>query len=38
MHSELEKRNMKFYYPFLEIYEHWNEDETKLETEILFAL
>jgi effector-binding domain-containing protein len=38
MHSELEKRNMKFYYPFLEIYGHWTEDETKLETEILFAL
>lgn len=38
MHSELEKRNMKFYYPFLEIYGHWTNDETKLETEILFAL
>jgi effector-binding domain-containing protein len=38
MHSELEKRNLNFYYPFLEIYGHWTNDENKLETEILFSL
>ncbi len=38
MHSELEKRNLNFYYPFLEIYGHWTNDETKLETEIIFSL
>jgi effector-binding domain-containing protein len=38
MHSELEKRKISFYFPFLEIYGHWTADETKLETEILFAL
>jgi effector-binding domain-containing protein len=38
MHSELEKRNINFYYPFLEIYGHWTNAETKLETEIIFSL
>ena len=38
MHIELEKRGINFYYPFLEIYGHWTNDETKLETEILFSL
>lgn len=38
MHSELAKRNLNFYFPFLEIYGHWTEDETKLETEIIFSL
>jgi effector-binding domain-containing protein len=38
MDSALEKRNIKPHLPFLEIYGHWNEDETKLETEILFSL
>jgi effector-binding domain-containing protein len=38
MHNELEKRGISFYYPFLEIYGHWTNDETKLETEILFSL
>jgi effector-binding domain-containing protein len=38
MHRELEKRNIPFYFPFLEIYGHWTPDENKLETEILFAL
>ena len=38
MHSELEKRNIPFFFPFLEIYGHWTPDENKLETEILFAL
>jgi predicted transcriptional regulator YdeE len=38
MHAELEKRNILFYFPFLEIYGHWTPDENKLETEILFAL
>jgi effector-binding domain-containing protein len=38
MHAELAKRNMDFYFPFLEIYGHWTPDETKLETEILFSL
>jgi effector-binding domain-containing protein len=38
MHAELAKRNIDFYFPFLEIYGHWTPDENKLETEILFAL
>jgi effector-binding domain-containing protein len=38
MHKELEKRKISFHYPFLEIYGHWNKDETKLETELLFSL
>jgi len=38
MHEELRKRNIDFYYPFLEIYGHWTNDETKLETEIIFSL
>ena len=38
MHSELENRNLGFYYPFLEIYGHWTNDESKFETEIIFSL
>ena len=38
MNSELEKRILNSYYPFLEIYGHWTEDENKLETEIIFSL
>lgn len=38
MHTELEKRKLNFYYPFLEIYGHWTNDESKLETEIIFSL
>jgi len=38
MHSELAKRNMDFYFPFLEIYGHWTVDENKLETDIIFSL
>jgi len=38
MHDELAKRNMDFYFPFLEIYGHWTPDESKLETDILFSL
>lgn len=38
MHDELERRKIPFHYPFLEVYGHWIPDETKLETEILFAI
>ena len=38
MHEELGKRNIQFFYPFLEIYGHWTNDENKLETEIIFSL
>ena len=38
MHAELAKRNMDFYFPFLEIYGHWEPDESKLETDIIFSL
>jgi effector-binding domain-containing protein len=38
MNEELRKRNIDFYYPFLEVYGHWTNDETKLETEIIFSL
>jgi effector-binding domain-containing protein len=38
MHAELAKRNMDFYFPFLEIYGHWMPDETKLQTDIIFSL
>lgn len=38
MHAELARRNLDFYFPFLEIYGHWTPDESKLETDILFSL
>lgn len=38
MHAELAKRNLDFYFPFLEIYGHWDADESKLETDIIFSL
>ena len=38
MHAELSKRNLNFFFPFLEVYGHWTPDESKLETDILFSL
>ncbi|WP_299460773.1 GyrI-like domain-containing protein [uncultured Gimesia sp.] len=36
--EELKKHNVKPDYPHLEIYGHWNADETKCETTILIGL
>lgn len=38
MKSELKAMEINYHYPLIEIYGHWNEDESKLETEILFSL
>jgi len=36
--EELKRRGLIVGYPGLEIYGHWNDDESKLETEILMAI
>lgn len=36
--EELKKKGLATGFPWLEIYGHWNEDEFKLETEILICL
>jgi effector-binding domain-containing protein len=38
MHRELEKRKIVFHFPLVEIYGHWTEDETKLETELVYEV
>lgn len=38
MKVELEKRGFDIGYPYIEIYGHWTNDETKLETELLMCL
>ncbi|MGZ3999511.1 MAG: GyrI-like domain-containing protein [Mucilaginibacter sp.] len=38
MRAYLAEKNLKIGSPGLEIYGHWNQDESKLETEILMAL
>lgn len=38
MRSELRSRGYETTWPYIEIYGHWNNDETKLETELLMAL
>lgn len=36
--AELKNRNLQPCYPSIEIYGHWTEDESKLETDILIAI
>ena len=38
MRNELTKRGIEYHYPCIEIYGHMVEDESKLETEILWAV
>ena len=38
MRSELERSGFKVGLPYIEIYGHWTNDETKLETELLMAI
>jgi effector-binding domain-containing protein len=38
LNEQLNKRKLKTCFPWLEIYGHWNKDESKLETEILMCL
>lgn len=35
MQDELKNRHLKSSYPYIEIYGHWTDDQTKLETELL---
>jgi hypothetical protein len=38
MNDELKKQGFKTGLPYIEIYGHWTNDETKLETELIFCL
>lgn len=38
MQRELQRMGLKTSLPYIEIYGHWTNDETKLETELLMAL
>jgi effector-binding domain-containing protein len=38
MRNELKKRGLEIGSPYIEIYGHWTNDETKLETELLMCL
>jgi effector-binding domain-containing protein len=38
MTSELTKRGLEITLPYIEIYGHWTNDETKLETELIMCL
>ena len=38
MHNELRRMGLKAGFPYIEIYGHWTNDETKLETELLMAV
>ena len=38
MRNELKDRGFETGYPYVEIYGHWTNDETKLETELLINL
>lgn len=38
MIDELKSKNLEITSPYIEIYGHWNSDESKLETELLMAL
>lgn len=38
MVEEIKKRGFQTTLPYIEIYGHWNSDETKLETELLMSL
>lgn len=38
MRNELRSKNLATIFPYIEIYGHWTNDETKLETELLMKL
>jgi hypothetical protein len=38
MTNELRRKGFETSYPYIEIYGHWTNDETKLETELLMCL
>ena len=38
MRDELNNKGLDFTYPYIEIYGHWSNDESKLETELLICL
>lgn len=38
MRAELERRGLEIISPYIEIYGHWTNDETKLETELLMPI
>ena len=38
MKTELQQKGFKTCSPYIEIYGHWNADETQLETELLMSL
>ncbi len=38
MHQTLEDKGLKTGYPVIEIYGHWQEDEMKLETDVMITL
>jgi effector-binding domain-containing protein len=38
MRNELKERGFELVLPYIEIYGHWTNDETKLETELIMAL
>ncbi len=38
MNEEIKSRGFQTTLPYIEIYGHWNNDETKLETELLMSL
>jgi hypothetical protein len=38
MRRELERKGFKLTSPYIEIYGHWTNDETKLETELLMSI
>jgi hypothetical protein len=38
MKNELKNKGFETVYPYVEIYGHWTNDETKLETELLMCL
>jgi hypothetical protein len=38
MRDELKRNGFSPGFPYIEIYGHWTEDETKLETELLMSL
>ncbi|QKJ29878.1 hypothetical protein HQ865_08955 [Mucilaginibacter mali] len=38
MRAEIQKLGLHSRLPYIEIYGHWTEDETKLETELIMAI
>ena len=38
MKNELKSKGFEIEFPYIEIYGHWNSDETKLEAELIMAL